>query len=121
MNNTRENRIASCKCEREKYGQEARIYRIYDAEDILAGARSALKGVVVLSRHIQEVRLTLGVGHRMDDLAIEMIERAKGIPLGQRGNWWQNNKHDEKGSCSAQFETALEQSCDLTNVGDCPE
>ncbi|MBL8521353.1 MAG: hypothetical protein JNK75_11860 [Betaproteobacteria bacterium] len=119
MGNDAANRAPSCACDPNGPDGEARIYRIYETDEVLAWVRWPLKLVVPINRHIQEVRLNFDVGHSMAGMAKAMIDKSAGKPLGAGTKWWRQRDHATNlQSCSRQFEGALEASCKREGV--CP-
>jgi pimeloyl-ACP methyl ester carboxylesterase len=112
---------ASCDCRRGELAGEARVYRLYETDEVLAWIRLPLKLVLPLNRHIQEVRLKVDAGHSMAGLARKMIEGAGTSTLGVRTQWWRGRSDDAGGSCTAAFEKELDRSCSKDNRRDyCP-
>jgi pimeloyl-ACP methyl ester carboxylesterase len=106
---------ASCNCRPVDLGLEARVYRIYEADEVLAWVRLPLKLALPLNRHIQEVRFNFEVGHSMSNLAKAMIEGAADRPLGTRTLWWRGRTDESGNSCTVRFEQGLKLSCDEQN------
>lgn len=112
---------ASCKCLQTELDDEARIYRIYETDEILAWLRGPLKLINPPNRHIQEVRFNLDVSHSMSGLAKGMIESSISDSLKSRKRWWTGRSEEGGRNCTSLFNEMLEQSCDITNETDhCP-
>jgi len=106
---------SSCDCQRRELASEARVYRIYETDEVLAWLRLPLKLVLPLNRHIQEVRFKVEAGHSMAGLAKGMIEEAGTSPLGARTEWWRGRNTATGESCTAVFQKGLEVSCSENN------
>jgi len=83
-----------CDCETETLDHEARIYRIYEAYEILGNLRFPHKLFFYPQRYIQEVRFSFPSSwnevsrHSMKTLAFEMINLAKTAPSANGGPWF---------------------------------
>jgi pimeloyl-ACP methyl ester carboxylesterase len=99
-----------CDCMQE-LGQEARIYRIYETDEVLAWLRFPLKLAVPLNRHIQEVRFNVGNGHSMSDLAKGLAKAAAGKPMAQRNDWWRGKPTAEGAACTPVYASELKERC----------
>ena len=79
-------RLKGCECPDGKGSAEARIYRIYESDEILAGPRFIIKSFFLPNnRHIQEVRFGGTKGdaiteHNMGHLANLLLERSEFTP-----------------------------------------
>lgn len=104
-----------CDCLFSELSGEARVYRIYETDEVLAWLRFPLKLVLPLNRHIQEVRFNFDVGHSMASLAMGMIEGVAGSPLGTRTQWWKGRDSKDGDNCTALYQEGLEESCTESN------
>ena len=112
---------AGCDCRSNALDGEARVYRIYETDEVLAWLRFPLKLVVPLNRHIQEVRFTFDAGHSMADLALGMISGAGARPLGTRSPWWEGKLDPSGRSCTNLYRDGLKASCQKSSQEDfCP-
>jgi hypothetical protein len=106
-----------CNCRDDALGGEARVYRIYETDEVLAWLRYPLKLALPLNRHIQEVRFNFGDGHSMSGLAKGMADAARGRPPGERGPWWRGKPAGDGRNCTAAFDAAIRSTCALSNSG----
>ena len=114
---------ASCECLEATLGLEARIYRIYETDEVLAWVRLPLKLILPPNRQIQEVRLNTDTGHSMNGLAKAAINIAGDKKLGRNSNWWSGQGYSEDGkmSCTDVYNSKLHDSCNKpNNVDACP-
>jgi hypothetical protein len=115
-------RRAACDCLARQLSFEARVYRIYETDEVLAWLRFPLKLAVPLNRHVQEVRLNFGNGHSMSGLAKGMADASKGRARAVRGPWWAGRSASDGRSCTDDFAASLTKSCAQSNAGDaCPQ
>ncbi|CAD5374384.1 putative Lipase (Class 3) [Rubrivivax sp. A210] len=107
-------RVRGCACNEAILGTEARVYRVYESQEVLSWLRYLFKLVLPLNRHIQEVRFDFNVGHSIEQLAGSMKREAGERPLGVRDDWWHGKPDQEGRDCSAVFAERLKASCSMS-------
>jgi pimeloyl-ACP methyl ester carboxylesterase len=112
-----ETRRQGCLCKL-NWEHEARVYRVYESDEILSWVRLPLKLVLPLHRHIQEVRFGLedgnGIGqHKMAVFAVNLGELAAAKSQGSAEPWYAGagNAEDGKTTCTQMFEARQEKLC----------
>jgi hypothetical protein len=119
--NDDETKRNACDCRAQDLGLEARVYRIYETDEVLAWLRFPLKLAVPLNRHIQEVRFNFGDGHSMSGLAKGMADVAAGRSLAQRDEWWTGRPAADGASCTAAYVNGHRSYCALPRGAEvCP-
>lgn len=108
-----ENQIAGCSCDQTLPDGEARIYRVYDAYEILSNLRIFHKIFFPPERHIQEVRFPHERSHSMLGLTLYLAENAQS--KGDRGTpWFRGDGEVTAGlSCTKVFIEKQMSSCSL--------
>jgi pimeloyl-ACP methyl ester carboxylesterase len=107
------NQAAGCDCSSNALGGEPRIYRVYDAYEVLANLRIFHKTFLPPERHIQEVRFPNAASHSMKGLAEYFVRHAAStaqysIPwFAGKGNFAPGE------SCTAAFSARQKQSCEV--------
>lgn len=109
-----ENQLASCECDSSDLNGEARIYRIYDAYEILANMRIFHKIFFNPERHIQEIRFPNQASHSMSGLTTYMFDQTKlKSPSAYTNPWYAGRGYfDDSKKCTVAFEEAHKNSCD---------
>ncbi|MGH8809582.1 MAG: lipase family protein [Noviherbaspirillum sp.] len=125
---TVENQVAACACDRKELKGEARIYRIYDSYEILANLRIFHKLFFDPERHIQEVRFDNEHSHSMKELAFFLSREAGRKNRSAFSEPWYaglGNVADTTQSCTDAFIEAQAQSCSAKVTPDdqrrCPQ
>ncbi|MBI1905301.1 MAG: hypothetical protein HYS20_03515 [Rhodocyclales bacterium] len=114
-------RQAGCDCKWDSLDGEARVYRVYETDEVLAWLRFPLKLVLPLNRHIQEVRFNTGGGHSIATLASGMARAATRQPAAEGSEWWAGKPDADGQSCTQRYRTLLRASCARPNDSDyCP-
>lgn len=115
-------RQAGCDCKWDALDGEARVYRVYETDEVLAWLRFPLKLVLPLNRHIQEVRFNTGGGHSIATLASGMARAATSQPAAEGSEWWAGKPDARGNSCTQRYRELLRTSCARPNDQDyCPE
>lgn len=78
----------ACHCLDADPGGEARVFRVYEKDEVLAWLRFPLKLVLPLNRQIVEVRFALGGKHSMMDLAKRFVDDTKDWHDDSSQPWW---------------------------------
>jgi pimeloyl-ACP methyl ester carboxylesterase len=119
--NDRETKRSSCNCRTQELGIEARVFRIYETDEVLSWLRFPLKFAVPLNRHIQEIRFNFGNGHSMSGLAKDMADSAASRPLAVRNEWWKGKPEKDGASCTSAYTDRLRASCEaVSDAQVCP-
>jgi pimeloyl-ACP methyl ester carboxylesterase len=110
-----ETRRQGCLCKL-NWEREARIYRIYESNEILAWVRLPLKLVLPLHRHIQEVRFDFAHGngvlqHNMADFTLELHNKKSESKKTDPWYAGAGNAEDGKTTCTQMFEARQEKLC----------
>jgi hypothetical protein len=114
-------RRAGCDCKWDLLDGEARVYRVYETDEVLAWLRFPLKLVLPLNRHIQEVRFNTGGGHSIATLASVMARAATRQPAAEGTEWWAGKADASGQSCTQRYRALLQTSCARPNDSDyCP-
>lgn len=127
MDQTSENQVSACECDSSALNGEARIYRVYDAYEILANLRIFHKLVFPSERHIQEVRFPNEASHSMKGLAFYLFGRANDKKPDQYVNPWYSGKGNQGAvlSCTHAFASEQKKSCSVKVTTDqwfkCPQ
>lgn len=123
-----ENKVLACECDSSDLNGEARIYRIYDAYEILSNLRIFHKIFFPPERHVQEIRFPNKATHSMKELAFYMHEQAEKKDVPAYANPWYSGKGtdgDSGLSCTNAFENAQRKSCSIKVTNDhwskCPQ
>lgn len=122
------NQISACECDSLDLKGEARIYRIYDAYEILANLRIFHKIFFDPERHIQEVRFPNEASHSMQGLASYLLKKVKENDSHEYTHPWyagKGNYGDSGEACTVAFENAQRDSCRVKVSADqqnrCPQ
>lgn len=108
-----ENRIAGCSCEPSRPDGEPRIYRVYDAYEILANMRIFHKIFFPPERHIQEVRFPHKGSHSMLGLT-EYLHLNAQSAHGSQLPWFRGVGELSQGvACTDAFVDAQKRSCQV--------
>lgn len=103
------NQIAGCRCDNVPEG-EARIYRVYDYQEVLANVRFFHKLFFKPERHVQEIRVTNKRTHSMLALADFLQAQAKRNRTGS--DLWYGGRGSQEGkACTSIFREAQVLSC----------
>ncbi|HNO75938.1 MAG TPA: hypothetical protein PKG49_10095 [Nitrosomonas mobilis] len=108
------NQVFACECDLAELKGEARIYRVYDAYEILSNLRIFHKIFFDPERHIQEVRFPNKASHSMQELASYLSEKVKRNDAYEYTHPWYAGKgnHGDSGElCTVAFENAQRDSC----------
>ena len=117
--------ITACECSPQVTEGEPRIYRVYDAYEILSNLRIFHKIFFPPERHIQEVRFPNKATHSMKELAIYMLNNAASSSH-YATPWFSGKGNYSSGeSCTAAFIRSQRTSCDIRvtqdNWSKCPQ
>lgn len=122
------NQVSACECDSLELKGEARIYRVYDAYEILANLRIFHKIFFNPERHIQEVRFSNEASHSMQGLTFYLLDKAKiNDPHEYTQPWYagKGNYGDSGETCTVAFENAQRYSCGVKVATDqqdrCPQ
>lgn len=122
---TAQNQVLGCSCASPKLNGEPRIFRVYDAYEILASQRIFHKTFFPPERHIQELRFPNAASHSMKGLAFYLIDNARST-ASYSNPWYEGkgNFNDEK-TCTVAFREAQQSSCAIPVTADqwrrCPQ
>jgi hypothetical protein len=108
---TPDHQVAGCDCSDPALDGEARIYRVYDAYEILSGLRVFHKTFLPPERHMQEVRFANAASHSMKGLAFYLIDQARGRT--HTGTPWFAGKgqYSPQETCTQAFTRGQNASC----------
>lgn len=119
------NQVSGCECNSNELNGEPRIFRVYDAYEILANLRIFHKTFLPPERHIQEVRFPNAASHSMKGLAFYLLSKANStrdysVPwYSGKGNYTSSE------SCTAAFSRGQRTSCEAKVTQDqwlkCPQ
>jgi hypothetical protein len=105
------NQVAACACKSDTLNGEPRIFRVYDAYEILANLRIFHKTFLPPERHIQEVRFPNAASHSMKGLAFYLLKNAtSGTPYSVPWYSGKGNYTDTE-SCTTAFSRGQQTSC----------
>jgi Lipase (class 3) len=125
MDQTPINQISACGCSSQVTEGETRIYRVYDAYEILSNLRIFHKIFFPPERHIQEVRFPNAATHSMSQLAVYLLNNA--TSSSNYSNPWFSGKgnYSSGESCTAAFIRSQHTSCEIKVTQDdwnkCPQ
>lgn len=106
-----DNQIAGCACDITLPDGEARIYRVYDAYEILANMRFFHKVFFPPERHVQEVRFPHEGSHSMIGLTEYLKDHVHAARVSETP-WFQGKGEREPGlSCTDAFINGQKDSC----------
>lgn len=125
MDQTSNNQITACECSPQVVEGEPRIYRVYDAYEILSNLRIFHKIFFPPERHIQEVRFPNEATHSMKQLAIYLLNNAASSSHYSTP-WFSGKGGNSTGeSCTVAFIRSQRTSCDIRVTQDnwikCPQ
>ena len=120
-----ENQIAACECNNSELKNEPRIFRVYDAYEILSNLRIFHKIFLPPERHIHEVRFPNAASHSMIGLA-EYLIRTAGSSNSYSVPWFSGTgTRASNQSCTAEFARSQRTSCEAIVTKDqwnkCPQ
>jgi len=120
-----DDQIAGCSCDPSVAAGEARIYRVYDAYEILSNLRIFHKIFFPPERHVQEVRFPNQRSHSMRGLAMYLDEHARDDQSCDEP-WFQGIGEFSPGvSCTTAFIEQQQESCSVPVARDswskCPQ
>lgn len=120
-----ENQVAGCDCGSDTLKGEPRIFRVYDAYEILANMRILHKLFLPPERHIHEVRFPNAASHSMKGLASYLLLNAPATS-GYSAPWFAGKGQYAQGeSCTNAFIRKQRDSCEAKVTKDqwnkCPQ
>lgn len=105
------NQVSACECSSSEMSGEPRVFRVYDAYEILANLRIFHKIFLRPERHVQEVRFPNAASHSIKGLAFYLLSKANSttdysVP-------WYSGKgyYTSSESCTTAFSTGQQTSC----------
>ncbi len=107
------NKVLGCQCNLEDLTGEPRIFRVYDAYEILSNLRIFHKIFLPPERHIQEVRFPNEASHSMKGLANYLISKAKSTAVYAVPWYAGKGSYTSSESCTAAFVKSQKDSCDV--------
>lgn len=107
------NQAQACACDAEELHGEARIYRVYDAYEVLAGLRIFHKLWLRPERHVQEVRFPNAASHSMVGLAAYLLDHAGGGAVPSAPWYAGKGRYSESLSCTEAFVRGQQASCEV--------
>jgi len=119
------NQVSACECSSNKLNGEPRIFRVYDAYEVLANLRIFHKTFLPPERHIQEVRFPNAASHSMKGLAFYLMNNAD-LTKDYSVPWYTGKgSYTTNESCTAAFVRSQRTSCEATVTQDhwlrCPQ
>lgn len=106
------NQVSACECDSSDLNGEPRIFRVYDAYEVLANLRIFHKTFLPPERHIQEVRFPNAASHSMNGLALYLMGHAN-LPAGSSVPWYSGKgNYTATESCTAAFIRRQRASCE---------
>ena len=119
------NQVSACECSSSKLKGEPRIFRVYDAYEVLANLRIFHKTFLPPERHIQEVRFPNAASHSMKGLAFYLMNNADLATIHSVPWYTGKGSHTTNESCTAAFARSQRTSCEATVTQDhwlkCPQ
>jgi hypothetical protein len=119
------NRASGCDCGSDVLKGEPRIYRVYDAYEVLANLRIFHKTFLPPERHIQEVRFPNAASHSMKGLAEYFVKHAASTMQYSVPWFTGKGNHTPTQSCTVAFSAGQRQSCAVKVTPDqwnkCPQ
>lgn len=109
---SRSGQVAACNCSAADLDGEARIYRVYDAYEVLSSLRIFHKTFLPPERHIQEVRFPNAASHSMKGLAFYLLETASASPAYTTPWYSGHGRYTTGEPCTAAFTRRQRDSCD---------
>ncbi len=106
------NQVSACQCSSSELNGEPRIFRVYDAYEVLASLRIFHKTFLPPERHIQEVRFPNAASHSMKDLAFYLLSNANSA-TGYSAPWYSGKgNYTSNESCTTAFIRSQRTSCE---------
>jgi hypothetical protein len=105
------NQVSACECHSAELDGEPRIYRVYDAYEVLANLRIFHKIFLPPERHIQEVRFPNAASHSMKGLAIYLINNANSTNNHSVPWYTGMGNYTKTESCTEAFSRRQRSSC----------
>lgn len=123
---TAANQVAACECDSNELDGEPRIYRVYDAYEILANLRIFHKIFFPPERHIQEIRFPNEASHSMKGLAFYLLDKARTAKANYSVPWYSGkSNYSATETCTAAFSRSQRASCAVKVTRDqwhkCPQ
>lgn len=122
---TSANQVSACECDFRELNGEPRIFRVYDAYEVLANLRIFHKIFFPPERHIQEVRFPIKASHSMKGLAFYLLEHANSERSYSIPWYLGEGNYSAKESCTAAFSRSQQTSCSIKVTQDhwlkCPQ
>jgi pimeloyl-ACP methyl ester carboxylesterase len=119
------NQISACECSSNELNGEPRIYRVYDAYEVLANLRIFHKTFLPPERHIQEVRFPNAASHSMKGLAFYLLSHATSATASSIPWYTGKGGYTSNESCTAAFSRSQRTSCEAKVTQDhwykCPQ
>jgi pimeloyl-ACP methyl ester carboxylesterase len=114
------NQVAACACSARELNGEPRIYRVYDAYEVLANLRIVHKILFRPHRHIQEIRFPNARSHSMKGLAFYLLDNAGTGPVYAVPWYAGKGSYTAGESCTAAFIRGQRNSCEAVVTEDSP-
>ena len=107
------NQASACACQSAGLGGEPRIFRVYDAYEVLANLRIFHKTFLPPGQHLQEVRFPNLACHSMKGLAFYLVGHANSATT--HAVPWYSGKGNTTASesCAAAFARSQRSSCEI--------
>lgn len=122
---TSTNQVSACECSATELNGEPRIFRVYDAYEILANLRIFHKTFLPPERHIQEVRFPNAASHSMKGLAFYLMNNADLTKVYSVPWYTGKGSNAPNESCTAAFIRSQRTSCETKVTQDhwlkCPQ
>jgi len=119
------NQVSACECSSNELNGEPRIFRVYDAYEILANLRIFHKTFLPPERHIQEVRFPNAASHSMKGLAFYLLSKANSATNYSVPWYAGKGAYTSTESCTAAFSNSQRTSCEAKVTQDqwlkCPQ
>lgn len=119
------NQVSGCECSSNELNGEPRIFRAYDAYEILANLRIFHKTFLPPERHIQEVRFPNAASHSMKGLTFYLLDKANSTKDYSVPWYSGNGNYTASESCTAAFSRGQRTSCEAKVTSDqwlkCPQ
>jgi hypothetical protein len=105
------NQVSACDCSSQKLKGEPRIFRVYDAYEILANLRIFHKTFLPPERHLQEIRFPNAASHSMKGLAFYLLRKANSATAYSSPWYSGQGNYNANESCTAAFSRSQQTSC----------
>lgn len=119
------NQISDCQCRSHELNGEPRIFRIYDAYEVLSNQRIFHKIFFPPERHIQEVRFANAASHSMKGLAFYLLRNANTVSIHSVPWYSGKGNYSSSESCTSAFTRKQRASCEalvtLDQWNKCPQ